>query len=214
NVSDNFFHAGSVGAIAVAESNPAVVYVGMGEACLRANLSSGDGVYKSIDAGRTWTHIGLPDSSQIGRVRVHPINPHLVYAAAIGHPYGANAERGVFRSKDGGKTWEKILFVDDRTGAADLMLDPSNPQILYATTWQVLRTPWGITSTGAGSGIYKSTDGGDRWTKLAAGLPSSALGKIGITVTPANPQRVWATVEADANGGIYRSDDGGKTWQL
>jgi photosystem II stability/assembly factor-like uncharacterized protein len=214
NVSDEFFQTGSVGAVAVADSNPAVVYVGMGEACLRGNLSAGDGVYKSTDAGKTWVHVGLPDSSQIGRIRIHPTNPNLVYVAAVGHPYGANVERGVFRSKDGGGTWQKILFVDDKTGAADIAMDPSNPQILYASTWQVLRTPWGITSTGPGGGLYKSSDGGDHWMRLTAGLPTSPLGKIGVTVSPVNPQRVWATVEADSKGGVYRSDDGGATWQL
>src|SRR2546425_4222375 len=165
NVSDPFFRTGSVGAIAVADSDSNVVYVGTGEGCLRGNLSSGDGIYKSTDSGKTWVNIGLADTSQIGRIRIHPTNPDLVYAAAIGHPYGANAERGVFRTKDGGRTWEKILFVNDRTGAADIALDRADPQVLYATMWEVLRTPWGITSTGPGSGIYKSTDGGDHWAK-------------------------------------------------
>lgn len=214
NVSDGFFKSGSIGAVSVAETDPKVVYVGTGEACLRGNLSSGDGVYKSIDAGKSWTHVGLPDSSQIGRIRIHPTNADLVYVAAVGHPYGPNAERGVFRTKDGGKSWQKILFVDDKTGAADIAMDPSNPQVLYASTWQVLRKPWEITSTGPGGGLYKSTDGGDTWNKLTAGLPSSHLGKIGVTVSPVNPQRVWATVEADEKGGVYRSDDGGRTWQL
>jgi photosystem II stability/assembly factor-like uncharacterized protein len=214
NVSDGFFHSGSVGAVAVSPSNPNIVYVGMGEGCLRGNLSSGDGVYKSIDAGRTWTHVGLADTSQIGRMQIHPTNSDIVYVAAIGHPYGANAERGVFRSKDGGRTWENVLFVNDKTGAADIAMDATNPRVLYATTWQVLRTPWDIYSTGPGGGIYKSTDGGDTWTRLTAGLPSGNLGKIGIVVSPANPQRVWATVEADAKGGVYRSDDAGRTWQL
>jgi photosystem II stability/assembly factor-like uncharacterized protein len=214
NVSDGFFKTGSVGSIAVAQSNPNIVYVGMGEGCLRGNISNGDGVYKSTDAGKTWTRIGLIDTSQIGRLRVHPTNPDIVFVAAIGHPYGPNAERGVFRTTDGGKTWQKVLFVDDKTGAADIAIDTTNPQVLYATTWQVLRTPWGITSTGAGGGLYKSTDGGDTWKKLSTGLPTSPLGKIGVTVSPANPQRVWATVEADAKGGVYRSDDGGQTWLL
>src|SRR4051794_5882440 len=214
NVSDAFFKSGSVGAVAVAPSNADVVYAGMGEACLRGNLSSGDGVYKSTDAGKTWSNVGLPDSSQIGRIRIHPTNADVVYVAAVGHPYGANAERGVFRTKDGGKSWQKILFVDDKTGAADIEFDPSNPDVVYATTWQVLREPWGITSTGPGSGLYKSTNGGDSWNKLSTGLPTSNLGKIGVAVSPVNPQRVWATVEADAKGGVYRSDDGGRSWQL
>ncbi|HJZ71627.1 MAG TPA: hypothetical protein VKE51_07775 [Vicinamibacterales bacterium] len=214
NVSDGSFHAGSVGAVSVSQSNPNIVYVGTGEGCLRGNLSSGDGVYKSTDAGTTWTHVGLTDSSQIGRLQIHPTNPDIVYVAAIGHPYGPNAERGVFRSRDGGKTWQKVLYVNDKTGAADIAMDATNPQVLYATTWQVLRTPWDIYSTGPGGGIYKSTDGGDTWTKLTAGLPSGNLGKIGVAVSPADPQRVWATLEADARGGVYRSDDAGRSWQL
>ncbi|HMF95729.1 MAG TPA: hypothetical protein VKE96_15620 [Vicinamibacterales bacterium] len=214
NVSDGYFHAGSVGAVSVSQSNPNVVYVGMGEGCLRGNLSSGDGVYKSTDAGKTWTHVGLADTSQIGRMQVHPTNPDIVYVAAIGHPYGPNAERGLFRSKDGGRTWQKVLYVNDKTGAADVAMDATNPQVLYATTWQVQRTPWDIYSTGPGGGIYKSIDGGDTWTKLSSGLPAGNLGKIGVAVSPANAQRVWATVEADARGGVYRSDDAGRTWQL
>src|SRR5438093_476029 len=160
NVSDGFFHTGSVGAVSVSQSNPDIVYVGMGEGCLRGNLSSGDGVYKSTDAGRTWTHVGLADSSQIGRMQIHPTNPDIVYVAAIGHPYGPNAERGVFRSKDGGTTWQKVLYVNDQTGAADIAMDATDPQVLYATTWQMLRTPWDIYSTGPGGGLYKSSDGG------------------------------------------------------
>ena len=214
NVSDGFFRTGSVGAVSVSQSNPNVVYVGMGEACLRGNLSSGDGIYKSVDAGKTWSHVGLPDSSQIGRIGIHPTNPDVAYVAAIGHPYGPNAERGVFRTRDGGKSWQKVLFVNDKTGAADIAMDPSDPQVLYATTWQLLRTPWDITSTGPGGGLYKSTDGGETWNKLTTGLPTTNLGKIGVTVSPVNPQRVWATVEADEKGGVYRSDDGGRTWQL
>src|ERR1043165_9989230 len=187
NVSDGFFHTGSVGAVAVSQSDPNVVYVGMGEGCLRGNLSSGGGGYKSTDAGKTWTHVGLADTSQIGRLQVHPTNPSLVYVAAIGHPYGANAERGVFRSKDGGTTWQKVLYVNDKTGAADIAMDATNPQVLYAKTWQLLRTPWDIYTTGAGSGLYKSTDGGDTWTKLTTGLPTGNLGKIGVAASPANP---------------------------
>jgi photosystem II stability/assembly factor-like uncharacterized protein len=214
NVSDGFFRTGSVGAVSVSQSNPNVVYVGMGEACLRGNLSSGDGIYKSVDAGKTWAHVGLPDSSQIGRISIHPTNPDVAYVAAVGHPYGPNAERGVFRTRDGGRNWQKVLFVNDKTGAADITMDPSDPQVLYATTWQVLRTPWDITSTGPGGGLYKSSDGGETWNKLLTGLPTENLGKIGVTVSPVNPQRVWATVEADEKGGVYRSDDGGRTWQL
>lgn len=212
-VSDRFFKTGSVGAIAVSPSDPNVVYVGMGEACLRSNISHGDGVYKSTDAGRTWQNIGLRDSSQIGRVFVDSKNPDLVYVAAIGHPYGANEERGLFRSTDGGKTWKKILYVNDKTGAADISVDPSNTRTMYVSMWQVLRRPWDIYDSGPGSGIYKTTDGGDTWTQLKNGLPKSDMGKIGLAVSPADPQRIYATIGGD-DGGIFRSDDGGENWTL
>ncbi len=216
-MSDGVFKTGSVGAVTVALSNPNIIYVGMGEACLRSNLSAGDGVYKSTDAGRTWTHVGLDDTSQIGRIVVHPRNPDLVYLAAVGHPYGPNEQRGVFRSKDGGRNWEKILYVNDKTGAADISMDPANPQILYASTWQVLRTPWDIISGGPGSGLYKTTDGGDHWSLLSAGLPPSDKGKIGVSVSAANPNVIYAVVPAGADheeGGVFRSDDAGATWRM
>jgi len=211
NVSDHYFTTSSVGSIAVSESDPSIVYVGMGEACLRSNISHGDGVYKSTDAGKTWRNVGLRDSSQIGKVLIAPKDPNLVYVAAIGHPYGPNDERGVFRSKDGGQTWQRILFVDDKTGAADLAADPHDPQIIYASMWQVRRMPWDIDDVGPGSGIYKTIDGGDHWTKLTDGLPKTDMGKIGLSVSPVNTDRVWATI---GDGGIYRSDDAGKTWKL
>lgn len=212
-ISDRFFKTGSVGSIAVADSDPNVVYVGMGEACLRANISHGDGVYKSTDAGRTWKNVGLRDSSQIGKVLIDSHDPNLVYVAAIGHPYGPNDERGIFRSKDGGETWQKILFVNNKTGAADIIADPNNSRIMYATTWQVLRTPWDIYEFGPGSGIYKTTDGGDNWVQLKTGLPKTDMGKIGVAVSPLDSNRVWATIGGN-DGGIYRSDDAGATWQL
>ncbi|MGB6482776.1 MAG: hypothetical protein WBE86_04740 [Candidatus Acidiferrales bacterium] len=211
-ISDRFFKTGSVGSIAVSESDPNIIYVGMGEACLRSNISRGDGVYKSTDAGRTWRNIGLRDTSQIGKLLIDPSNPDLVYVAAVGHPYGPNEQRGVFRSEDGGTTWKKILFINDKTGAVDLEADPQNPRIIYAATWQVLRMPWDIDEVGPGSGIYKTTDGGDTWTRLSSGLPAN-MGKIGLAVSPMNSQRVWATIGGN-DGGVYRSDDGGKTWQL
>lgn len=211
-ISDRYFQTGSVGAIAVSDSNPNVIYVGMGEACLRSNISRGDGVYKSTDAGKTWRNVGLRDSSQIGKVLIDPQNPDLVYVAAVGHPYGPNEERGVFRSEDGGATWKKILYVDDKTGAVDLAPDPHDARTIYASTWQVLRTPWDIYPVGPGSGIYKTTDGGDHWTRLTDGLPKE-MGKIGLSVSPVDSQRVWATIGGE-NGGVYRSDDGGKTWKL
>jgi photosystem II stability/assembly factor-like uncharacterized protein len=213
-ISDGFFRTGSVGAIAVSEYDPNVVYVGMGEAPIRGNVSHGDGMYKSTDAGKTWKHIGLADSSQISRVRVHPRNPDLVYVAALGHVYGPNEERGVFRTSDGGKSWEQVLFRNTKTGAIDLALDPSNPRIMYAALWEANRTPYSLTSGGPGSGLFKSADGGSTWTEITRhkGLPEGVLGKIGVVVSPAAPDRVWAIVEAE-DGGVFRSDDGGLNWQ-
>jgi len=213
-VSDGFFKTGSVGAIAVSEVDPNVVYVGMGESPIRGNVSHGDGMYKSVDAGKTWKHIGLADTSQISRVRIHPRNPELVYIAAMGHVYGPNKERGVFRTKDGGKTWEKILYRNEKTGAIDLILDPSNPRVMYAAFWEFFRTPYSLSSGGPGSGLFKSIDSGDTWTEIShnKGLPQGILGKIGVTVSPAKPGRLWAIVEAE-DGGVFRSDDSGKTWR-
>jgi photosystem II stability/assembly factor-like uncharacterized protein len=213
NVSDGQLGTGSVGAVAVAESDPNVVYAGMGEGCIRGNVSHGDGVYRSTDAGRTWTNVGLRDTRQIGRVRVHPRDPDLVYVAALGHTFGRNAERGVFRSRDGGRTWRKVLYVDDTTGAIDLDMDPANPRVLYAAFWQVVRTPWSLESGGPGSGLYKTTDGGETWKKMAGeGLPKGPWGRVGVTVSPANSSRLWALIEAE-EGGVYRSDDAGATWK-
>ncbi len=214
NISDGFFGAGSIGAIAVAESDPNVIYVGTGSACIRGNVSTGVGVYKSTDAGRTWEHVGLRDAGQIGRIRVHPKNPDLVYVAALGHAFGRNAERGVFRSKDGGKTWEKVLFLSDSVGAVDLSMDPSNPRVLYAAMWRAERKPWTLISGAREGGMYKTTDGGDTWRKLTRGLPGGLIGKIGVSVSPANPNRVYAVIEAgDELGGVYRSDDAGESWR-
>jgi photosystem II stability/assembly factor-like uncharacterized protein len=214
SVSDNsVFGTGSVGAIAVADSDPNTIYVGMGESPIRGNVSHGDGVYKSNDAGKTWKRIGLEDTRQISRIRIHPKNPDLVYVAALGHVWGPNDQRGVFRSKDGGKTWEKVLSRGNKAGAIDLIIDPSNPNILYAGFWEVYRKPWTLESGGPGGGIFKSTDGGDTWNELTRnnGLPKGTVGKIGITVSPANSDRVWAIVEAE-DGGVFRSDNGGTSW--
>ncbi|MGI9013034.1 MAG: WD40/YVTN/BNR-like repeat-containing protein [Phycisphaerales bacterium] len=212
NITDGFVNTGSVGALAVAESDPNVIYLGMGEADIRGNFSHGDGVYKSLDAGKTWTHIGLDDTRQIGRIRVHPRDEDIVYVAALGHVFAPNPERGVFRSTDGGDTWKKVLFVNNETGAIDITFDPSNPRTLYAAMWQVQRTPWSLESGGPGSGLYRSTDSGETWKKLTDGLPKGIKGKIGVTVSPVNPQRVWALVEAE-DGGVYRSDNGGDTFR-
>jgi photosystem II stability/assembly factor-like uncharacterized protein len=217
NVSDGYVKTGSVGALAVSESNPDVVYAGMGEACVRGNASYGDGVYKSTDAGRTWKHMGLEATKSIARVRVHPKNPNLVYVAALGDPWGPTPDRGVYRSKDGGVTWEKILFSTNGAGAADLVMDPTNPDILYASTLDMQRYPWGFRSAGPGTAFYKSTDGGNTWKTLtdSPGLPSGVKGRIGIAVAPSKPQRVWALIDAEiGKKGLYRSEDGGGTWKL
>jgi len=213
NISDGYFKTGSVGAIAVAEADPNVIYVGMGEAPIRGNVSHGDGVYKSTDGGRTWQHLGLKDTRHISRIRIHPRKPDLVYVAALGHVYGPNKERGVYRSRDGGQTWERILYRDEKTGAIDLILDPNNPRIIYAAFWEAYRTPYSLVSGGPGSGLFKSTDGGDTWEELTRrpGLPRGVIGKIGVTVSQAQPERLWAIVEAE-EGGVFRSDDGGATW--
>jgi len=202
----------SIGSIAVAPSDSNVIYVGTGEACIRGNISFGDGVYKSIDAGQTWQHVGLDDTRHIGKVIVDPRNPNVVFVAALGHAYGPNSERGVFRSTDGGKTWQKVLYKDDKTGAIDLAFDPGNAHIIYAALWQVVRTPWSLESGGPGSGIYKSVDGGTTWTELRGhGLPEGIWGRVGIDVS-ADAEHVYALIEAK-EGGIYRSDDAGKSWQ-
>jgi photosystem II stability/assembly factor-like uncharacterized protein len=204
----------SIGSIAVADSDPNVIYVGSGEACIRGNIVAGNGVYKSIDAGKTWQHIGLRDTQTIGRVIVHPRNPDLVFVAALGHVYGTNTERGVFRSADGGKTWQKVLYKDDKTGAIDITFDPSNPNTMFAALWEAHRAPWEMVSGGPGSGLYKSTDGGLTWHQLTGnGLPRAVLGRIGVSVSGASPNRVYAIVEAE-NGGVFRSDDGGDNWRL
>ena len=214
-VTDGQLKSSSVGAVAVSNSNPDVVYIGMGETELRGNIMQGDGVYKSIDAGKTWEHVGLEETQAISKIRVHPMNPNIVYVAALGHPYGENPERGVFKSTDGGKNWNKILFKSTKAGAIDLVMDANNPDVLYSTFWQVYRTPYKMLGGGPDCGIYKTTDGGKSWEDISenSGLPSRPLGKIGITVSPVNSNRLWALVEAN-NGGVYTSDDAGSTWSL
>ena len=214
NVSDGYFKRASVGAIAVSTSDANVIYVGMGETTIRSNVSHGDGVYKSTDGGKTWIHLGLADTRNIAKIRVHPQNPDLVYVAALGHAHGPNPERGVYRSRDGGKIWEQILFRSDKAGAIDLTLDPNNPRILYAALWEAQRRPYTLISGGEGCGIFKSTDGGDNWTEITRkpGLPTGVVGKIGLTVSPAKEDRVWAIIDAE-DGALFRSDDGGENWE-
>src|SRR5262249_835688 len=200
----------SIGAIAVAPSRPDTVYVGTGEADMRSQISYGSGMYKSTDAGKTWTHIGLDNTRQIGRVLVDPQNPDVVFVAALGHVYGANPDRGVYRSRDGGATWEKVLFKGRDVGAIDLNFDPTSSQTIYAALWNTRRPPWSIypPSYGPGSGLYKSTDGGTHWTELRTGLPIAGVGRIGVGVAPSNRSRVYAIVDAQ-EGGLFRSDDAG-----
>jgi len=205
----------SIGAIAVAPSDPNVIYAGSGEADMRSSISYGNGIYKSTDAGKTWAHIGLEDSRQIGRIIVDPRDANRVFVAALGHAYGPNQERGVFRSKDGGKSWRKILFHDENTGAIDLAFEPGNPKMIYAALWQTRRPPWSIyaPSNGPGSGLYRSSDGGDHWEQVSGqGLPSEGLGRIGIAFAPSNPKRIYLIVDAK-QGGLHRSDNGGQSWQ-
>ncbi|MEM9390696.1 MAG: glycosyl hydrolase, partial [Bacteroidota bacterium] len=213
NISDGYF-GGSIGAVAVSEWDNNVIYVGGGEVTVRGNVSYGYGMYKSLDAGKTWEHIGLKNSRHIPRVRIHPKNPDLVYAAVMGDLYKSSNERGVYRSKDGGKNWERVLFANKDAGAVDLVMDPNNPRILYASTWRIRRTPYSLESGGEGSAIWKSTDGGDTWTNISKkeGLPGDAWGISGIAVSPVNSNRIWAIIE-NKNGGVYRSDDAGQTWK-
>ena len=213
-LADKFLKTSSVGAVAIAESDPNVIFAGMGQAPIRGNTSHGDGVYKSTDAGATWTNVGLQDTQQISRVRIHPKDPDTVYVAAQGHVWGPNADRGVYRTVDGGKTWKKVLFVDDKTGASDLMMDPTNPRILYAAFWQVYRQPWSLENGGTGGGLWKSIDGGDTWKKLTTGLPEGVVGKVTVAVSASRPSRVWAMVQHADKGGLYRSEDGGEKWTL
>ncbi|MEL7448158.1 MAG: glycosyl hydrolase [Pseudomonadota bacterium] len=214
NVSDGYF-GGSVGAVAVSDWDPNVVYAGLGEKTVRGNVSPGNGIWRSDDAGDSWVKLGLEQTQHISRIRVHPKNADVVYVAAMGHLFGDNDERGIFRSTDGGQSWDNVLFVNDATGAVDLAMDPTNPRILYASFWQVRRTPYSLESGGPGSGLYKSTDGGDSWELISEneGFPTGTLGIIGITVSPTNNKNLYAIVEAE-KGGVLRSKDGGETWAL
>ena len=214
NVSDGFIPVGSMGAIEVALSDPNIVYAGTGSSKIRSNVSIGRGIYKSTDAGKTWTLAGLRDAGQIATVRVHPADPDIVYVAASGNPFVPNKERGVYRSTDGGKTWKNVLYVSDGAGAADLELQPGNPRVVFACMWHAQRKPWTIISGAREGGIYKSTDGGDTWTKLAGGLPDELFGRSNVAIPAASPNRVYALIEAKPGSGLYRSEDAGVTWTL
>ena len=215
NVSDGYFKTGSVGAISVAPSNANVIYAGMGETCIRGNMSAGDGMYRTVDGGKTWEHIGLGESHFIGEIVVHPKNEDVAWVAVLGHTFGneGNSERGIFKTTDGGNSWERVLYHNEHTGAVDIEIDPNNPRILYATLWEAYRNPWEMSSGGEGSGLYKSTDGGENWENISQrpGLPKGISGKIGVAISPLNSDRIWTIIENE-NGGLFRSDDGGGTW--
>lgn len=214
-VSDGYFKTSSVGALSVAESDPNVIYAGMGETTIRIDVSHGDGVYKSTDAGRSWQHMGLAETRHIGKIAVHPHNPDVAYVAALGHAHGRNPERGVYRTTDGGKNWELVLHKSDKAGAVDVKLDPKNPRIIYATIWEAYRNFWQISSGGPDSGLWRSMDGGDTWEEISRnkGLPEGTLGKLGVAPSPVQAGRVWALLESENKPGVYRSDDFGETWQ-
>ncbi|MFP4624045.1 MAG: WD40/YVTN/BNR-like repeat-containing protein [Gemmatimonadota bacterium] len=212
NVSDEYFDVASIGAVEVADADASVVYVGTGSACIRGNISTGRGVYRSRDGGRTWAFAGLPEAGLIGNVVTDPRDPDVVFVAALGHPFGRNPERGVYRSRDGGDSWEQVLFVSDSTGAVDLVIDPVNPRIVYAAMWRAERKPWTLIDGAEEGGIYRSRDGGDTWEKLTNGLPDGPVGRIGLSLSASRPDRVWALVTAEPGGGVFRSDDGGDSW--
>ena len=205
---------GSVGALAVAVSNPNVIYVGSGEGLHRPDLSVGDGIYKSIDAGKTWTHLGLRDGQQIAQLAVDPQNAERLFVAVAGHPYGPNEERGIFRSLDGGKTFEKVLYRDENTGGGDVQIDPAHPEIVYATLWEAREGPWENGSwNGTGGGIFKSTDGGTTWQQLTRGLPAGIV-QANIAIAPSSPERLFAAVASKSESKLFRSDDAGENWTV
>ena len=214
NISDRFFAVGSMGAVEVALSNPDIIYAGTGSDGLRSNVSIGNGVYKSIDAGKTWQHVGLKDVGNIGGIRVHPSNPDVAFVAAIGNPFKPTNDRGLYRTSDGGKSWQRVLYVSDSTGAVDVEFQPGNPNTVYASMWRGERKPWTIISGAREGGVYKSTDGGATWRKLGSGLPTDLVGKSNVAVTPADPNLVWVLVEAKPGGGLYRSNDAGESFTL
>lgn len=214
NVTDGFLDVGSIGAVDVADSDPRILYVGTGSASIRGNTSIGRGMWKSTDGGESWRFMGLRESGAIGKLVIHPTDPDIVYATALGHPFGKNPERGVYRTRDGGESWEHVLFLNDSTGAVSISMSPDDPAELYAGMWRAERKPWTMISGGGEGGVYRTRDGGESWEKLSGGLPAGVVGKVGVSVSPADPARIWALVEAEPGGGLYRSDDRGETWVL
>ena len=214
-VTDGQIKSASVGAIAVSESNPDVVFIGMGETCIRGNIMPGDGVYKSTDAGKTWTHVGFGQSDGISKIRIHPTNPNIVFVASFGKFSVPSEERGVYKSTDGGKSWRRVLYRDPNTAAIDISIDRHNPNVMYAAMWEAYRKEYQMSSGGPGSGLFKSIDGGETWTEITRnpGMPSGVVGRIGVAVSGANSNRVFALVENE-KGGLFRSEDAGATWKL
>ncbi|MBI3792089.1 MAG: glycosyl hydrolase, partial [Gemmatimonadetes bacterium] len=214
-VTDGKITAASVGAVAVSETNPDIIFIGTGETCIRGNIMPGDGVYKSADGGKTWTNVGFREVHGISKIRIHPTNPDIIWVAAFGKYSAPSAERGVFKSTDGGKSWRKVLYRDDRTAAIDISVDRTNPNVLYASLWEAYRKEYQMSSGGTGSGLFKSTDGGETWNEITRnpGMPAGLVGRIGVAVSAANPNRVYALVENE-KGGLFKSDDAGATWTL
>ncbi|MFW6074364.1 MAG: WD40/YVTN/BNR-like repeat-containing protein, partial [Chloroflexota bacterium] len=212
NVTDGYLNTAAIGAIAVSEADPNVIWVGTGETSIRSNVTHGDGVYRSVDGGKTWQHLGLEDTRHIGAIAVDPHDPDVALVAALGHAWGRNSERGVYKTTDGGETWRKVLYKSDKAGAVDLSMDPNNPRFVYATIWEAQRFPWAASSGGEDCGLWRSSDGGETWEDITDRLGfEGVIGKIGVAVSPANGDRVWALVEAE-DGAMLRSDDGGETW--
>src|ERR1035438_6560870 len=214
NISDGQIPLGSMGALEVSPSIPDIVYAGTGSSKIRSNVSIGRGIYKSTDAGKTWTFAGLRDVGQISTIRVHPANPDMVWVAALGNPFADNPERGVYRTTDGGRNWRKVLHISDSAGAADLELQPGSPNVVFACMWHGQRKPWTIISGARECGIYKSTNGGDTWSKLSGGLPNELFGRSNVALSAASPNRIYALIEAKPGSGLYRSEDAGATWTL
>jgi photosystem II stability/assembly factor-like uncharacterized protein len=211
-LTDRFLDTGNIGAIDVADSDPNVIYVGTGSASIRGNVSTGTGVWKSVDGGQRWRSVGLPEAGAIGKLVIHPTNPDEVFVAALGHPFGTNSARGIFRTRDGGATWQHVLALNDSTGGVSIVMSPDNPNELWAGMWRAERKPWTLISGGPEGGLYRSRDGGDSWTKVGGGVPTGMVGKVQVTQSPADPNRLWVLIEAEPNGGLYRSDDRGTTW--